>query len=340
MKCCASCIGDRGLRKHIFPTITVEIGRCSYCLSDEVLVVDPAKLSDVFGPIINIYERSASGKTLVQLLKEDWGMFDHERMDEYRSKDLLAEILNDGQLVRQPFIPSPAFETDRLIKWEELRDELMFGNRFFPEVEIDRERLAALLKYLVLDDDDLPLIWHRARMLNREEAFALADMGAPPQRLATHGRANPAGIPYLYLASNASTAIAEIRPHTGERACVAEFAIPRGLKIVDLRNPRKVVSPFVLGDEEQIGFLRGDIGFLSRLGDELTRPVLPHAAAIDYVPSQYLCEFIKKCGYDGVLYRSSVGDGINVALFLPSRATANSVTIKIVSRVQVEIVDT
>lgn len=68
-------------------------------------------------------------------------------------------------------------------------------------------------------------------------------MGAPPSRYANHGRANPTGIPYLYLGSMPDTAISEIRPHTGEIATVAEFEIPAVLIIVDLREPRKHVSP-------------------------------------------------------------------------------------------------
>ena len=63
--------------------------------------------------------------------------------------------------------------------------------------------------------------------------------------------------------------------------------------------------------------MRSDLPFLERLGEELTRPVLPHAAAVDYTPSQFLCEFIKGQGYNGVLYRSSVSQGINLALFEP-----------------------
>jgi hypothetical protein len=264
-------------------------------------------------------------------------MFDHEQMDDARAKDLLAEILDDGQIVRKLFVPSPAYETDRLMMWEQLRDELMFGNRFFPDTEIDSDRLRNLLSYLILDMDEIPIEWHRARLLNQDEPFNIEEMGAPPKKLATHGRANPAGIPYLYLGSTAVTAIAEIRPHTGERACVASFTTSTDLKVIDLRNPRKSVSPFVLGDEDGIGFMRGDIPFLQRLGEELTRPILPQSAAIDYVPSQYLSEFIKKCGYDGVIYRSSVGDGMNMALFDPSSATPGAVTQYLVSRVNVEI---
>ncbi|MBL8907224.1 MAG: RES family NAD+ phosphorylase, partial [Rhizobiales bacterium] len=133
------------------------------------------------------------------------------------------------------------------------------------------------------------------------------------------------------------TAAAELRPHTGEVACVADFSIAGAIRAVDLRNPRKVVSPFVLEGAGAISQLRVDIPFLERLGEELTRPVLPQRAAIDYIPSQYLCEFIKKCGYDGVVYRSSVSDGINLALFDPGRAVGGAVSNYEIVRVAVQV---
>lgn len=117
---------------------------------------------------------------------------------------------------------------------------------------------------------------------------------------------------------------------------MAAFTIPGPLHVVDLRNPRKLVSPFLLAGASAIGQLRADIAFLERLGDELTRPVLPRGAAIDYIPSQYLCEFIKKKGYDGVIYRSSVSSGMNLALFAPHRAVGGNVTLY-KTRVSVEV---
>ena len=168
--------------------------------------------------------------------------------------------------------------------------------------------------------------------------FLPAEMGAPPKRIASHGRANPAGIPYLYLGSNPKVTISEIRPHTGETACVADFTTPADLKVIDLRSPRKMVSPFLLEDVIDIERLRNDLPFLERLGDELTRPVIPQAAAVDYIPSQYLCEFIKLCGYHGVIYRSSVSEeGINLALFDPPRATCGTVMQYRIAHVAVDI---
>ena len=98
-----------------------------------------------------------------------------------------------------------------------------------------------------------------------------------------------------------------------------------------------MVSPFLLEDAADIGRMRSDLPFLERLGDELTRPVVPQSAAIDYTPSQYLCEFIKKRGYEGVIYRSSVSDGMNLALFDPALAQSGNVAQYRVTRVTVDI---
>ena len=174
-------------------------------------------------------------------------------------------------------------------------------------------------------------------MRSGDTVLTLGDMGSPPKRLATHGRANPPGIPYLYLGSLAETAVAEIRPHTGESAWVAEFSIPLPIAVVDLRSPRSLVSPFLLEDSESIGKMRADIPFLERLGDELTKPVLPQGAAIDYIPSQFLCEFIKKSGFDGVVYRSAVSEGMNLALFDAAKANALDVKLFNVSKVSVAV---
>lgn len=137
----------------------------------------------------------------------------------------------------------------------------MYGNRFFPEMLLTLERLEQHLSYLLIDDADLPTIWYRARIQEEDVAYTIDEMGTPPKHRAGHGRANPAGIPYLYLASTIPTAISELRPHTGETASVAEFSVEPGLKIVDLRQPRGTISPFMLEDENEVALLRGDIGF-------------------------------------------------------------------------------
>lgn len=333
-RCCPECFDDRGLREQIFPFLGPERGTCSYCGTRDADLLDPKALAPYFELVVNVYERDDEGRSLAEWMKEDWLLFSHSSMDTAHTKELMADILDDGEIVRLPFVPSASYISEALLQWETLRDEMMYRNRWFLDMSLDTERLRQLLDHLPAAE--LPTLWYRARILAGDEAYAIEQMSAPPKRLASHGRANPAGIPYLYLGSKPETAAAEIRPHTGEVACVADFSLP-AIRAVDLRNPRKLVSPFILGDPGAIGQLRADLPFLERLGEELTRPVLPSGAAIDYIPSQYLCEFIKKSGFDGVVYRSSVSDGINLALFEPGLAQGGKVNLYDVARVSVEV---
>lgn len=333
--CCPECFDDRSLRDQIFPSLDPSHGTCDFCGTADTQLVEPGKLADYFELLVNVYEPSEDGKSLVEWLKSDWQLFSHQRMDVAHAKELLGEILNDGEIVRRRFVPSASYISEGLAQWDKLRDEMMYANRWFLNVAIDLDRLRQLLDMLLAAQ--LPRRWYRARIRTEDDIFPIEQMGAPPRRRSSHGRANPAGIPYLYLGSLPDTAAAEIRPHTGEVACVADFTIPE-IKAVDLRNPRRLVSPFILTDASEIGQLRADLPFLERLGEELTRPVQPSGVAIDYIPSQYLCEFIKNSGFDGVVYRSSVSDGINLALFDPKQATGGTVSLYNISKVFVEIV--
>ncbi len=332
--CCPECFDDRGLRDQLFPSLDPSYGTCDFCGTADTQLVEPSKLANYFELLVNVYEPSKDGKSLVEWMKDDWHLFSHIRMDVAHAKELLGEILDDGEIVRRGFTPSASYISEGLAQWDKLRDEMMYANRWFLDVAIDLDRLRQLLDMLIAPP--LPGRWYRARILTEDEVFLIEHMGAPPKRRSSHGRANPAGIPYLYLGSLPDTAAAELRPHTGEFACVADFTIPE-IKAVDLRNPRKLISPFILSDADEIGQLRADLPFLERLGQELTRPVQPTGAAIDYIPSQYLCEFIKKCGFDGVIYRSSVSDGHNLALFNPTQAIGGSVALYNVAKVFVEV---
>ena len=209
---------------------------------------------------------------------------------------------------------------------------------FFPKSEIDYDRIGELLSHIqiTLKDRELCHEWYRARIQESDTKYEPCEMGAPPLFSTTDARVSPAGIRYLYLASNHSTAISEIRPHPGEHVSVGEYRLPSNLSLIDLRQPRKTVSPFGLASESGVAQLLGDISFLEEFGLELTKPVVPNAAAIDYIPSQYLCEFAKRSGFEGVIYNSSVNVGYNLALFHPETYLAYQVTSHFITKVNVE----
>lgn len=321
-RCCPECFDDRWLRDHHFPTLNPSHGTCGYCRTNNVPLVEPRKLADEFELLVNVYKDDPEGETLVELMKADWLLFPNNKLDAANASQLLGEILDNGEIVRKTFSAPSTHTSEALVRWQTLRDELKCKNRWFLEQDIDHDRLGGQLNMLIATG--LPEKWHRARKHTGDKPFTICDMGAPPAKLASQGRANPAGIPYLYLASQPDTAIAEIRPHTGEIVYTAEFDTS-AIRAVDLREPRRIVSPFLLEDSIQIGQLLADLRFLEQLAAELTSPVLPQRAAVDYIPSQYLCEFIKKKGFDGVLYLSSVGNGFNLALFDPFKATGGDV---------------
>jgi RES domain len=114
-------------------------------------------------------------------------------------------------------------------------------------------------------------------------------MGMPPPHLTRGGRANPVGIPYFYAASNSNTAIEETRPPPGNKVSVCKFKTISDLELLDLITPREKISPFEVaydqGDEDYLLRLRYDVEFLCHLGAELSKPITPDVAELEYLPT-------------------------------------------------------
>ena len=122
-RCCPECFDDRGLREQIFPFLGPERGTCSYCGTPDVDLLEPQALAPYFELVVNVYERSDGGQSLAEWMKEDWQLFSHPAMDIAHTKELLADILDDGDIVRASFVPSPSYKSEGLVQWETLRDE-------------------------------------------------------------------------------------------------------------------------------------------------------------------------------------------------------------------------
>jgi hypothetical protein len=135
--------------------------------------------------------------------------------------------------------------------------------------------------------------------------------GPRPEHCRRGGRVNPPGIPVLYTATRATTAIAEARPWKGAPVSVATMIPRKGMRLIDLvphghrRRRRKRMRTYV----------EGLYDVLSSIGAAMAEPVNPDDTEIDYIPTQYVAELIKAKGYDGIKYASAVSPGANVALF-------------------------
>lgn len=134
----------------------------------------------------------------------------------------------------------------------------------------------------------------------------------PKPNLASDGRANPRGIPYLYLATTKETSIAEMRPWVGAYISVAQFKTQRELKIVNCsgsenRNLYTFEEPSAKERTKAVW---------SHIDKAFSDPVTRNDLGPDYIPTQIIAEIFKKEGYDGIAYKSNFEqDGYNVALF-------------------------
>lgn len=338
MRCCAECFGDTQLAKKFDFYGCEPKETCPTCNSSNQFLMNAHEFVDDFELVKGIYVPDENGKILAQLLIEDWSLFPDSKISEAKAQLLIGEIFDDAEIVRQKFSPSKKCITDSVERWKALANELKNENRFFPKSDINQISLQKHLSNLILPVEEFPIASYRARIAKNGTAFEIDKMGAPPANLATSGRANPVGIPYLYLASEEITAISEVRPQPGELICIARFVFKRSPKIIDLRSPRDTISPFLEAEDDDIALLRGDIDYLEMLAHELEETVVPDAAAIDYIPSQYLCEFIKNCGFDGVAYCSSMCEGMNIALFRPELAEAVDLKEVTVKSVKIDLV--
>ena len=176
----------------------------------------------------------------------------------------------------------------------------------------------------------------RARISRNNEEFTCKDLGKPPNEKSRGGRANPQGIPYLYVASDSMTAISEVRPNITDKVTVGKFMLHDSLSIVDLRNP-SIDSPFRF--RYNLRHYLMHLGFLRILSLEISKPISPKAAELDYLPLQYLCEFIKNQDYDGVAYESSLTDGYNVAIFLDDKLECQRTKTHLIKNIDYEIME-
>ena len=191
--------------------------------------------------------------------------------------------------------------------------------------------------------------WHRARLGAKERAANFHEiggppsyfyqphqdrtLGAPPVGTTTAGRVNRPGVSYLYLASDADTAAAEIRPHPGELVSLGCFILTCERRIVDLRSHD--LTKLWRSDQE-LEMLELIIAM-----EKAFAIAAPPSNRGAYTVTQFLAELFRQLGFDGILFRSTVGDGDNLVLFDPSSVAWDEGSSRVidVKKVRYELVD-
>tara|TARA_R110002049_G_scaffold2423_1_gene17748 strand:+ start:6730 stop:7491 length:762 start_codon:yes stop_codon:yes gene_type:complete len=148
--------------------------------------------------------------------------------------------------------------------------------------------------------DDFPAPFPNSRMKPLEDS-------------ATEGRANSKGIPYLYVATNKDTAMAEVRPWLGAILSVGQFKLVRNLNILDCSVEHGKNNMHFYFDEPEVEEIVKAVW--SDIDNAFSKPTKASDLKSEYAPTQIISEFIKSKGYDGITYKSSLADGHNICLF-------------------------
>ena len=162
-------------------------------------------------------------------------------------------------------------------------------------------------------------VFHDGDKVDKALEHPDTEIGPPPARLATAGRMNPTGIAVFYGALEKRAALAEVRPVVGSTVVLGQFRLLRDIRLLDLALLSEVRVRGSIFDPEYLRVLQR-AKFLGVLGSKMVEPVMPGDQAIDYLPTQAVCDYLaaqKDLSLDGIIYKSvqAGDDAKNIILF-------------------------
>jgi hypothetical protein len=151
---------------------------------------------------------------------------------------------------------------------------------------------------------------------------------APPGSKTIPGRANPVGISYLYASDSIITAISEAQPSINQLISVAKIKILKNLKLFNFNFYDAFNDDFLdkslMEIKEKIGLSFENIKiFFDTISELFSKPSLGRSD--NYFATQYISEFIKNHGFDGILFNSSLKkQGKNIVLFHTTKSNKDN----------------
>lgn len=245
--------------------------------------------------------------------------------DTYSSNSLLftdkvgMEKLCDSEFLRRNSLL-------RESSWEKFMSSIKNINRFHSNhinLELLNEFFCSpqMMRTIPKDSER----FYRAR-ISDENGMKKEEMGPPPAKCATAGRANSTGISCLYLANDIVTTFHEIRARDLDYISVGVFKNSKELKIVDLSNLDNI-SPFS-SESFDYEWFAINVSILKKISIEIAKPLRRQDSELDYLPAQYISDFTKSLGFDGICYKSTLNKtGLNYAFFDYKKFKCNHVTL-------------
>ena len=323
MRCWVECFKDVHIRNTIETQGTV--GDCDYCSHKNVAVYDistfPNPIADIIIGLIQIYSVSdlPDAKLLKTALHDDWDIFNAgaatiqtlagDLCGSIVSSDIFTKNVIISQLLDDDFINE--FCVVRGLSWEQFAESIKYENRFHSGM-FNADAFASFLS-IIAKSYSVGAELYRARIAHSSNGYMLSEMRMPPKEKRSAGRINPEGIGVLYLSSDEKTVLNEVRASTFDYVSIGTFKLTKDIKVVNLSGISGT-SPFLYqGELEKYAANRK---VFREIATEIAKPLRRNDSSIEYLPTQYIAEFIKSQGYDGVEYASTLREGgNNIAVF-------------------------
>lgn len=329
MKICSNCFNDIEIKKFV-EDMSHDNGICD-CCGTLGQVINISEIEDFFCEFLGLFERDSNGCLISSIIEKDWNIFSSSGC----SNKILGDILKRNNFpysINDPV--SYILEVKECFNvWDELKKEVQTEKRYFSNV--GAFDWSAYIRSNVKIDKGT--IYYRSRVTPAGmKSLKPKDMGYPPASIATAGRANPIGIPYLYLCDNINTTFYEVRAVYLDRISVGKFVTQRTLNLVNFSASTNLFYAFSSENNDSlIEVIKHKILF-KKISADLSKPQRRYDTEIEYVPTQLICEYCKHNGADGVMFRSSLDQsGTNIVLFNKDDAKCTKVDVKEITNVTI-----
>ena len=297
------CFLDEELRSEINANAVID-GVCEVC-GEEGKLMNFSEFHGFFVALLSLFSSTdESNKTIVDVIQDEW----HPFKDNDVAKALLADVIakNDCGYSIDSFVNYTDEIRERCAVWDRLKTSVKENSRFFTNMDE-----FAQYNYLTTGKSlHIGQKLYRSRITPIGQKKIKCDkMGCPPKALATAGRANPIGIPYLYLSDSAKTTYFEVRAVYLDRLSVGTFRIERELELVDFIYD---VNLFLAYNDGAASLKETIIKkkIIDAISEDLSKPLRRYDSELEYVPTQLICEYCKRIvGADGISFESSLHKG-------------------------------
>ncbi|SIQ93222.1 RES family NAD+ phosphorylase [Chryseobacterium sp. RU33C] len=209
MLVCKNCFSDKELKGFIISS--GHISECGYCKNRDIETIHLEELFDFFKELFDNFQVKDDGERLISKIQGNWNLFSDigigNRIMNYVIGNIDTHLQNSEELVD--------FNNDILDNvnyWHVLKEQLKWERRYLTDINYLTELGwdSFFESKIIINKDDY---FYRARLhhISDEDAYSNDKMYCPPKEISTAGRANPKGIPYLYLSENEDTVLYETR---------------------------------------------------------------------------------------------------------------------------------